>query len=210
MNPLQAWSSLEIAKLIASLLTPVTVALIGFLLTKRLQVQEARDRKAIADRETEAEQLQSVRMAEEKEREDQLLRRKSPHIELSLECEFLGVSDGYRLVTFCVVARNVGPIRQQFAHAYLKVRGIRRGDAFELFKDTDRVDFRDEILEETDLVPTGKWRYVFIEPGVLQRIPFTTRMAADYAYLRGHIKVEYDEFSPHTAEAVVAVPADAD
>ena len=178
--------------------TPIVVAVLGFLLSRRLvaaqHTRETQDRERRARQDTEA-----------KLREDEILRRKYPHIELTLECEFFGESQGWRLATFSVVANNVGQVRQDFSHVYLRLRGLNGDAAFDLLGNTHRVAFPEELLKTTDLKPP-EWNYVFIEPGVKQRIPLTTRIPAGCAYVRAHVEVKYDEYSPHTAEAVFAVP----
>ncbi|SCX28007.1 hypothetical protein [Mycolicibacterium fluoranthenivorans] len=205
MNSQDAWNSVEIAKLVASLLTPVVVALLGFLLSRRLSAQEQRERAAQSLRESQDRERREEREAEAKEHEDEVLRRKYPHIELTLECEFLGERQGWHLVTFSIVANNVGQVRHEFGYINFRLRGIKHNAPFNFFKDTPRVTFPEKILAKTNVKPP-QWNYAFIEPGVTQRIPVTTRVSADCSHVMAQVEVEYDPHSPHTAEAVFAVP----
>lgn len=187
------WNSLEIAKLVASMAMPVAVALIGLWITSSL-----RDK----DRKFEA--------AYQSER-----RLNTPHIELHLDCDFLGMRNGFHLVTFTAAAKNVGQVLHRFNGITLRIRGI-KDEPFEFRGDTNaanaspydeyQVKFPYRLLT-TDLVPKSKdWNFVFIEPGVTQRLPLTTLVPVEFTHLLVHVKFEYEKYTPHTAEAVFAVP----
>jgi len=188
MNTQQVWNSLELAKFSASLATPVVVALIGLWISSRLKAQ---------DRKFEAAYHAEHRL-------------NTPHIELKLDCEFHGIRNSCRLATFTVTATNVGQVLHKFDRIILRVRGI-KDEPFGYRADEDRhdnyrVDFPHPLLK-TNLVPVPKWNFVFVEPGVTQRLPLTTCIPVDFTYLLVHVKFEYEAYTPHTAEAVFAVPA---
>lgn len=77
-----------------------------------------------------------------------------------------------------------------------------KDEPFTFIEGTARVKF--ERILKTDLVP---WNYIFVEPGVTEQIAYTTTISADVTYLLAHVKFEYDEHTPHTAESVFKVPA---
>lgn len=196
-----AWNSLEIAKFVASMATPVVVALIGLWITSRLK---AKDRKFEAAYQSER-------------------RLNTPHIELHLDCNFLGVRDGIHLATFTVAAKNVGQVLHKFTGITLRIRGI-KDEPFEYRVGTNdanvnpydkyRVRFP-HLLLKTDLVPKSSdpnkhWNFIFVEPGVTQRLPLTTCVPVEFRYLLVHVIFSYEKYTPHTAEAVFAVPTSRD
>ncbi len=193
MGPMshQVWTSLEIAKFAASMATPVAVALIGLWINSRLKAQ---DRRAEAAYRSEH-------------------RLNTPHIELNLECEVLGTRAGKHLVTFSVAARNTGQVLHKFNQIVLRVRGI-RDEPFECGAVDDQIDvapydvYRAKFpypLLKTNLVPTPTWNFVFVEPGVTQRLPLTTPISAEFTYLLVHVMFAYEAYTPHTAQAVFAL-----
>jgi hypothetical protein len=147
------WNGLEIAKLVASLTTPIVVALIGFGLNSRLKKQDDRLKeekeqleKLEQDRREELQRLERDRRDEldrqerdrkeeldrqERDRQerlqaekDELLRQYSPHIELALDCAYHKIRGDTRLTTFTVSAKNVGQVRHQIDRIKLRVRAI--------------------------------------------------------------------------------------
>lgn len=103
MDSQQAWNSLEIAKFIASLATPIAGALVGFWISFRLRKHDRRLDEA----------------KEERRREH------TPHVEMKLDCQFHGFRDGNHLTTFTVSIANVGLIMPQFPEIVIRVRGIK-------------------------------------------------------------------------------------
>lgn len=231
----QVWNSLELAKLLMGLVTPLVVAVFGYLITQRLKAQEEcseiarekereerqrqyEDRISLERQEREA-RLEARRTEEErsKERErleretekDELERRHTPHIELRLECQFLGARNGQHLTTVLVLATNRGQVLHKFDRIILRVRGI-KNERFEYWEgNAPRACFPHKILE-TNLVPKlvqESWNFIFIEPGVAQQISLTTLIPAEYTYVLTHVEFEYKKYWPHTAEAVFAVPS---
>lgn len=191
MSQPQIWTSLEIAKFAASMATPVAVALIGLWINSTLK---ERDRRAEAAYRSEH-------------------RLNTPHIELTLEYELLGSRAGKHLVTFTVAARNTGQVLHKFDRIILRVRGI-RDEPFErgvLDSEVDvapydvyRAQFPHPVLK-TNLVPAPKWNFVFVEPGVTQRLPLTTPISSEFTYLLVHVMFAYEAYTPHTAQSVFAV-----
>jgi len=226
------WNSLEITKLVASLVTPLVVAFIGYGITVRLKAQEQRFESA---REKEREdlrrqyELQNQLAAEERQARNEELRQQAerraereqldreakkealerwhtPHIELRIDCQFIGTRNGQHLVLVIVDARNAGQVMHQFQNIKLRIRGIKE-EPFEYLKDKEpHAHFPHKIIE-TNLVPKKwKWNFIFIEPGVTQRVSLVTLIPVDYTYVLAHVKFEYEKYWPHTAETLIAVP----
>lgn len=190
MDIQQAWNSLEIAKFIASLATPIAVALVGFWISFRLRKHDRRLDEA----------------KEERRREH------TPHVEMKLDCQFHGFRDGNHLTTFTVSIANVGLIMPQFPEIVIRVRGIKDEPFGYLNTDTEgasdpsrrRACFPYKILEGS-LVP-AQWNFVFIEPGVTQNLSFTKPISVDHSFLLAHVVFDYEEYEPHTTESISAVP----
>jgi len=187
------WTSLEIVKLVASLVTPIVITLIGYWLNIRFRTQE-RHYEAEKERERKAQE------------EIAILDGKSlPNIELTLDCHFLGLRDDKRLITISTTIKNSGNEYLQFENILLRVRGI-KDEKFEFLRDKEPVAaFNHEIIKDMNLVPE-KWNFIFIRPGVTQTIPLTTLVSAEYTYLLIHVAFEYRPGWPHTAEQVFVVP----
>lgn len=219
------WNSLEIAKLIAALATPLVVAFVGFWINTKLEAQK----RGFADaQETQKQQFAESQKAEERRFEEaqrKLYRDDQPRIELTLECTFHAAQSGGRLAVFTVSAKNVGRVRHQIDRIKLRVRAIddepfsyreeterylledhvRPGEIRRRSRRQPRVHFPHKVLE-TDLVP-AEWNYIFVEPGVTQSLSYSKPISARHRYLLAHVYFEYKEFKdPHSAETVFAVP----
>jgi hypothetical protein len=226
----QLWNSLEVAKLLAGLLTPVAVALVGYWITLRLRSQQERserareeereerrrqyEERANLERQEREARAEESRKQEERSREretlereaqrDELERKHTPHIELRLEAQFFGQRGGLLLTAISVVATNLGQVLHKFDRIILRVRGI-KDEPFQYWKGREpHAHFPHKILE-TNLVQED-WNFIFIEPGVAQRITLTTLIPIEYRYALVHVEFEYKKYWPHTAEAVFAIP----
>jgi hypothetical protein len=224
------WNSLEVVKLGVSLLTPLVVAFLGYRITLRVKEQEQRftvarekeredqrrqyeqqNQLAAQEREARNEELRQQaqrrieregieREAQREERE----RRYTPHIGLRLDCQFLGTRNDQHLAVISVYANNAGQVMHEFQRINLRIRGI-KNEPFAYWKGKEpHAQFPHKVLE-TNLVPNG-WNFIFIEPGVNQRLSLNTLISADYTYLLVHVEFEYKKYWPHTADAVIAVP----
>jgi hypothetical protein len=173
---------------IASLATPIAVALVGFWISFRLRKHDLRIDQAKAERR----------------------REHTPHVEMKLDCQFHGFRDGNHLTTFTVSIANVGLIMPQLPKIVIRVRGI-KDEPFGYLNTEGAFDpggrracFPYKILEGS-LVP-AQWNFVFVEPGVTQDLCLTTLVPGDFSYLMANVTFYYTEDWPHTAEEVFAVP----
>lgn len=194
MEPQPIWSSLEIAKLLVSLLTPLVVVGVGYLFNLRLKKmeQENQERNKLEER-----RIQEMR--------DQLERRHEPHIEFTIDCNFFGPQQGKLIAEFIISANNKSLVRHQFKNIFLRVRGIKKDAPLELLeKYPNRLQFDELIFKEPDIKP-GNWDFIFVEPGVIQQISFITRIDEDYRFLLAHAEFYYDRFTPHSIERMFEV-----
>ena len=200
----QIWNSLEIAKLVVGLVTPLVVAFIGYWISTQLKRSEATRQKERDESRREYEEKRDIERLEREARKEQIERRHTPHIELKLECQFLGVRNNQFLAALTVLAGNSGQVLHKFERVILRLRGI-KDEQFEYREGREpQANFPHKIFE-TNLVP-GDWNFIFIEPGVTQRVSLITVIPAEYTYVLAHVEFEYKEYWPHTAEAVFAVP----
>jgi hypothetical protein len=188
-----AWSSLEIAKIIISLLTPLAVLILGYLFNRRLKRAEIENQK------------QSELQKEEKQRFlDEIERKHSPHIEFSIDSKFFGPEKGWFIVEFNIQAKNASIVRHQFNKIDLRVRGIRKGEMPELWKDHgERLEFKHKVFQ-TDIIPEA-FNYIFVEPGVTQQISFVSRIPDDFGYISAWAQFHYDKYTPHTIERMFKI-----
>jgi hypothetical protein len=202
------WNSLEVAKLVISILTPLVVAFVGYWITTRLKKIELTTQAELEkDREERMqlyEERKEVERLEREERKSQIERRYTPHIELRIESQFFGPRKDQFLVVFSLIANNRGHVVHEFPSVDLRVRGI-KDEPFQYWKGWEpRAHFPHKLFE-VDLVPPD-WEFIFIEPSVSHQITFTTIVPADYSYLLAYAEFEYKKYWPHSAETLFAVP----
>ena len=191
------WTTLEIAKLLASLATPLVVAAVGFMVSLRLKDYDRKQQREEDDRK------KTIERSEASER-DEIERRHTPHIEVNVEVSFLGKRDGKHLTRIVVIAANKGQVLHKFNRILLRLRGI-KDEPFEYIENrSPHAAFPHKILD-INLVQEN-WNFIFIEPGVTQRISLNTLVPEDFSYVLAHTLFEYKKYWPHTADALCAVP----
>lgn len=123
------WNSLEIAKIVVGILTPVVVAAVGYLITRQLKSSEYHMQKELEkDREERLYRHEEQKDAEQLKREEQkaeIERRYTPHIELRIDCKFFGPRHNQFLAVFCVETKNRGQVVHKFPSVVFRVRGIK-------------------------------------------------------------------------------------
>lgn len=196
MQPIQAsdtWTSLEIAKLLVSLLTPFLVAILGYWFSRRLKEIEQDNQRRSQLYEAEQQRIR-----------DEIERRYQPHIEFCIACNFFGPQQGWYIAEFIISATNVSLVRHQFKEIILRIRGIKQDEPPALWDGHgNRLEFKHKLIE-TDIVPPD-WNYIFVEPGVRQEICFVTRIEEDYRYILALAEFHYDSFTPHNIERMFEV-----
>lgn len=192
---METWTSLEVAKLFTSFVTPIVITWLGLTFSRHLKSME------------QASEDQHRLKAEEKEKARmELERRYEHHIEFTIETNIFGPQKGFYIAEFVIAANNKSLIRHQFNEIFLRVLGIKEDGKLELRypeKDASRLNFPEEILK-TDIIPS-KWTHIFIEPGVKQQITYTTRIPENIRFITVHAKFHYDEFTPHSIEHIFEV-----
>lgn len=195
METAAQWNSLELAKLLVSILTPVTIAILGFLFKKQLQ-------------ETERENSDARRREEAKEKRelDELERRYWPHIEFDIECNFFGPNEGKYAAEFILTANNRGITKHQFNSIQLRVLGIKQETPLSFFSEkgyAHRLEFPEKILKD-EVIPK-RWNYIFVEPGVKQRISYITVVSEEIKYILARAEFSYERYKPHSTEKMFCV-----
>lgn len=189
--------SLEVAKLVVSALTPLAVVIFGYWINKQFKRSEEEYRRQYEEKK-EDERL------EREEQLKQIERRYTPHIELSIDCEFFGPRQDKFLVSLLLIANNRGHVVHQFKSIRLRIRGI-KNESFQYWKDREPRAYFPHKICEAELVPPD-WNFIYVEPGVAHRITFTTVIPVDYSYLLAHAEFYYEKYLPHNVESIFAVP----
>jgi len=194
METVSSWNSLEVAKLLVSVLTPVAIVILGFLFNRRLQKLE---------RETEG--VRRKEEAKEQKERDEIERRHTPHIEFEIECNFFGPHQGKYATEFILTANNRGLTKHEFKSIILRVRGIRQDTALSFWTERyeHRLKFPEKVVEE-EVKPEG-WNYIFVEPGVKQRLSYQTIIDVDIKYITARAEFYYEKYRPHSTEKMFEV-----
>lgn len=201
MEAATAWDSLEIAKLLISVLTPLAIVILGFIFNQRLHNLE---------RKTQDDRLKKEDR-EKKEREE-LVRKYKPHIEFHINCNFYGPENDSYAAEFIITANNKSLIRQEFISIMLRVRGIEHDEPLSLFEEyKQRLKFPHPLFK-TDIIPRSKddqkrWNYIFVEPDVKQDISFISIIDKKYKYIVAQTIFHYDKYTPHSVERMFEVMA---
>lgn len=180
----------SVVGIFVSALTPIVVAVVGYLFSRRLKA------------------YQNERAA----RRDQLERRHKQRTEFTVEANFYGPKHGFYLAEFLIYVHNKGNIRHRISEIVLRLRGLERSDTPTFWDESERSDvpenerkrlaFPDKIAE-LNVLPNP----VFIEPDVKQPITFVTRIEEEYEYVLAKAEFSYEgtDLEPHTTERLFAL-----
>jgi hypothetical protein len=153
------WTSLEVAKLLVSLLTPLLVVILGYWLNRRLKEIEQENQKRNREIEQENQRRNQLREEEQQRLRDEIERRHDPHIEFTIACNLFGPVDGWFVAEFVITAKNVSLVRHQFREIILRARGIKQGEPPELWEGHgDRLEFKHKLFE-ANVVPQN-WNFL--------------------------------------------------
>lgn len=194
MDTTTTWNSIEVAKLLVSILTPIVIVILGFVFNSRLQKLE----KEKEDRRRKEE------IKEQKER-DELERRYTPHIEFDIGCNFFGPYQGKYAAEFVITANNKGITKHKFKNITLRIRGIKQKNPFSFWvkKYKHRLEFPEKILE--DEVSPVKWGTIWVEPGVKQHVSYMTIIDEEFKFITAWAGFKYEKYSTHTTEKMFEV-----
>jgi hypothetical protein len=192
MDPTSTWTSLELVKVASSIATPLIIAVLGFIFTLSI-------RRIEWAKESQREEEQKRKELLEEER------KLAPHIELNVECQFMGPSQNRYLAEFSLTAQNKGTHIYRFSKIIFRVRGIKYGQELKYWeKNEPRLNFPEKLLE-TDLVPE-QWNFIFVQPTIKQRITFVTYIDQGFQFVIANAEFHYDKWTPHTVEKVFEIP----
>ncbi len=208
MESASAWNSLEVAKLAVSVLTPLTIAILGYLVNKRFHDSELRQEQDRDNEQCQREEEKSRREAEEQKKREELTRLYKPHIEFDIDCHFFGPQHGKYAAEFILAANNRGTTRHEFTSIILRVRGIRHDTPLTFWtkRYEHRLQFPVEIV--VDEVKAKDLNFIFVEPGVKQCISYQTIIDAEIKYITARAEFFYDpekKYTPHSAEKMFKV-----
>lgn len=194
MDPSSPWTSLETAKLLVSILTPLAIVILGFLFNRRLHKLES-----------EKEDTRRKQDTKEQKELDELERRRWPHIEFDIDCKFFGPHQGKYAAEFILTANNKGITKHEFKSIILRLRGIKQDAplAYWTRRYEHRLEFPEKIVE--DEVKPKNWNYIFVEPGVTQRLSYITIIDAEIKYITARAEFNYEEYKPHSGEKMFEV-----
>jgi hypothetical protein len=181
MEPISPWNSLETAKLLVSILTPLVIVILGFLVNRRLHKLES-----------EREDIRRKQDAKEQKERDELERRHTPHIEFDIDCKFFGPHQGKYAAEFILTANNKGITKHEFTSIILRLRGIKQDAPLSFWtrRYEHRLEFPEKIVE--DEVKPKNLDYIFVEPGVTQRLSYITIIDTEIKYITAREKIYYE------------------
>ena len=190
------WNTLEVAKLLVSILTPISIVILGFLFNRRLHTLEC-----------ETQECRRKEEAKEQMEREELERRYWPHIEFDIECNFFGPHQGKYAAEFVLTANNRGVTKHEFKSIILRVLGTRKDDPLSFWTERyeHRLKFPEEILK--DEVKPKNLNYIFVEPGVKQRLSYMTIIDAGIQYITARAEFYYEKYTPHSTEKMFEVPS---
>jgi hypothetical protein len=205
MGTESTWTSLETAKLLISVLTPLAIVLLGYWVNGRLHQLELQGEQERDNRQRLREEERRLQEAREQKEREELERRYTPHIEFDIDCNFFGPHHGKYAAEFILTANNRGITKHQFTSIVLRVRGIRQGAPLLFWEEQyeHRLKFPEKILE--DEVKPKRWNYIFVEPGVRQCIGYTTIIDAEIKYITARAEFYYKQYEAHSTERMFEV-----
>lgn len=196
---------LEIVKAMASVATPLVVAYFGFVLNSRL--------KEIEHKRQDEKELEHLIYEEEKERiadekrqkKDELERTYKEIIELDLDGEFVGYQNGFHVLSTYINIHNKGKILKNIKSLKVRIRGVKGGSELSSMKGGGRLEFPEKISDENVL--SKNWIHMFIEPGVVQKISYTTKIDEQYSFILVYAQFKYSDIGSHSFERVFEIPS---
>jgi hypothetical protein len=187
------WNSLETVKLIASFLTPVIVAVVGYWFNRRLKEIEENNQKR-----------NQAYIEEKEKRLSEIERRYDPHIEFTIDCNIYGPQEGAYIAELLMSAHNKSLVQHKFKEIILRVRGIKHNEALSIWEKSEhRLKFPNPVFER-DVKPEN-WNFIFIEPSVKQEISFITKIEETYRFIVARAEFHYDKFTPHSIERMFEI-----
>lgn len=126
-------------------------------------------------------------------------------MEFEIDCRFFGPHQGKYAAEFMITANNKGITRHEFKSVILRLRGIKQDTPLAFWEERykHRLKFPEKILED-EVKPTDL-NFIFVEPGVRQRLSYITLIDADYKYLTARAEFYYGIYTPHSTEKLFEV-----
>lgn len=129
-----------------------------------------------------------------------------PRVEFDVEVNFLQHHDNSVAAEFIIVAENKGIRTRSFDQIYLSVKGIKSNSELgEWEKDKPRLLFPIKIIDKAELVYKKKFKSIFVEPGVKQKITYFSKVPSDISLISVRAEFLYNNNKSHSTERMYRV-----
>jgi hypothetical protein len=129
-----------------------------------------------------------------------------PHIEFTVDVNFVGMQDDQWLVEVLALLENKGQVKHSISDFTFDLRCLSAGEA--LRHGGEVINYQLEIpqkIKEGSWMPRG-WDYTFIEPGIRTRYSFITSVPVSASFVLVHGRFFYSKEDFHTADRLIKVP----
>jgi hypothetical protein len=131
----------------------------------------------------------------------------SPKVSFDLEATFFPAEGEAGFAEFLMVIDNKGLVKHKFRKINLRVRGLTKTDTIKPWRDSQRVEFTQKIIDDADVLYKDKYGSIFVEPGVTQKLTFVARVPSNIRFVLARAEFEYSSGLTHSAERVFDVGA---
>lgn len=190
---------IEELKVVASFTTPLIVGYIGWLVNKRLKDIDYK-------RATELEESRQRYQEEKEHRKEKLERTYEEIVEFDVDGKFYGPQNGNFILCLELTLENKGKVIKKLKSLDVRVRAIRRDEELSYFSESDKRLKFPHKLTDGNILPKD-WAYSFVEPGVIQKYSYTTKVGVEYSFVVVNAKFKYDDKGEHSVEKVLEIPA---
>jgi hypothetical protein len=197
-----AWrlfSMIEELKVVASFTTPIIVGYIGWLVNTRLKDIDHK-------RALELEESRQHYQEEKEQRKEKLERTYEEIVEFDIDGSFYGPQNQNFILCLELILKNKGKVIKRLRSLEVRIRAIRHDEELSYFSETDRRLKFPHKLTDGNILPKD-WVYSFVEPGVIQKYSYTTKVGTEYSFVVVNAKFKYDDKGEHSVEKVLELPS---
>lgn len=193
---------------------PILILYFGHLLDKRKREEEEAKQKELLEKE-EARQKELKAEKEAKLAEQNKIERiHADRIQFELAAHYFGPQNGHYIVEIIMVLTNKGLVRKKLEDLLLTIKGIEAKTNIELFlnlkypiniadfpKPLVKTNVLEKKVKEVDKEEYKKKEW-FIEPGIVQRFSYVSRIPDSIRFILVRSNFKYHETSTHSAQKV--------
>ena len=128
-----------------------------------------------------------------------------PKVGFDIDGKFWGPQNDCYLAEFVMSIKNEGLVKHRFTEMTFRVRGIRGGVPITLWKDTQRVEFPERVVDDADVMYKEKYGSIFVEPSVTQKLTFVAKIPVGIRFILARAQFQYDSHRTHSTERVFEV-----